>query len=181
MMNVAAFTICKRELGAYFNSVIGYVYIFVFLLFMAQFFITSVADMRAFFNILPIVLAVFIPAITMGLWSEERKSNTFELLLTFPARALDLVLGKFLAAFIFFLTALLGTFVIPVMLFILGSPDPGPMIGGYVGGCLLGGFFLSLGILISGFAKDQGPVPEQERSKEVQRYWIFSPPTKVPS
>jgi len=124
------FIIFKREIKAYFNSPIAYMVILTFLLvavglFMTQFFVVASADMRGFFYILPIILCVFIPAITMRLWSEDRKGNTLELLLTFPIKTYQLVLGKYLAAVIFYSTALVCTFSIPLMLAVLGHPDFG--------------------------------------------------------
>ncbi len=153
-------TIFRRELAAYYHSAIGYIFLIVFLLLSVGLFITPFftflnADMRAFFVTLPIIMCIFLPAVTMRLWAEERKLNTWELLLTFPMRPHELVLGKFLASLVFFLSALVGTLTIPVMLFALGNPDPGPIIGAYLGTVLLGAFFLALGLFISGLCTDQ--------------------------
>ncbi|MBN1689113.1 MAG: Gldg family protein [Candidatus Omnitrophica bacterium] len=153
-------TICKRELAAYFNSAIAYIFIIVFVLlnaglFMTQFFIISRADMRPFFATFPFVLAVFIPAVTMRLWAEEKRGNTLELLLTFPMATHELVLGKFIAGFIFYLTALAATLPIPVMIQIMGNPDMGTILGGYLGTAFMGAFFLAVGIFISGLCRDQ--------------------------
>lgn len=149
-----------RELYAYFNSPIAYIYSVVFVLltaglFMTQFYLIGSADMRPFFGVLPIVLCVFLPAVTMRLWAEEKKGNTFELLLTFPMPTLHLVLGKFLASFLFYLVSLTGTLMIPLMLMIVGNPDPGPIWGGYWGALFMGAFFISVGIFISGLCRDQ--------------------------
>ncbi|MFH1577750.1 MAG: Gldg family protein [Candidatus Omnitrophota bacterium] len=153
-------TIFKREIKAYFNSAIAYIFIIVFLLFavglfMAQFFIVSAADMRGFFYTLPLILCVFLPAVTMRLWAEDRKGNTLELLLTFPAKTYELVLGKFFASFLFYITALISTFTVPLMIALLGEPDFGVVACQYIGSILMGGFFLALGIFVSGFCKDQ--------------------------
>lgn len=153
-------TITRRDLGSLFLSPIGYIFMIVFLvisvgLYMTSFFAFPQADMRAFFSNLPLIFCVFIPAVTMRTWAEERKENTWELLLTFPMRASELVLGKFFAMFLFFAITLAGTVTVPIMLSVLGNPDNGAMLGGYVGSLLLGGFFLSLGIFFSGFCKDQ--------------------------
>lgn len=153
--------IFRREFKAYFYSPIAYVFGVIFILlnsgiYMFHFFFYGNASMREFFSILPITLSlIFIPAISMRLWSEEKKLGTIELLLTLPMKPSDVVLGKFLASFLFYLVALAGTLVIPIMLFLVGSPDIGPIIGGYFGAILLGAFFLSLGIFISGFFSDQ--------------------------
>ncbi len=160
-MSTASFTpVFKRELTAYFNSAIAYIFIIVFMmlnggLFMAQFFLIGVADMRSFFNLLPYTLIVFLPAITMRLWAEDKRSNTLELLLTFPVPTRDLVIGKFLAAFVFYLVALASTYTLPIILNLLGSPDMGAIRAAYLGAILMGAFYLSLGIFISGFCRDQ--------------------------
>jgi len=98
----SSLSIFKRELFSYFNSPIAYIFIVVFVMlingmFMSQFFLNSNADMRYFFGMIPMVLCIFIPAVTMRLWAEEKRGNTFELLLTFPMETYKLVLGKFFA------------------------------------------------------------------------------------
>jgi len=153
--------IFRREFRAYFYSPIAYVFSIIFIvlnsgLYMFHFFFFGNADMRAFFSQLPLTLGlIFIPAISMRLWSEEHKLGTVELLLTLPMKAENIVVGKFLASFLFYLVALAGTLAIPIILLILGKPDFGPIIGGYFGAILLGSFFLSVGIFISGFFSDQ--------------------------
>jgi len=153
-------TILARELRGYFNSVIAYIYIVVFLLvscglFMTTFFLQGLVEMRSFFGVLPMVLLVFLPAVTMRLWAEERVLKTDELLLTCPLSIRVFVVGKFLAAFIFYLCVLAGTLTIPIMLGWLGDLDGGAVAAGYLGAVLLGAFLLALGLLISGFARDQ--------------------------
>lgn len=153
-------TIFRRELRAFFNSPIAYIFIIVFLLitnglFMSQFFLYGRADMRPLFYLLPVVLCAFIPALTMRSWAEDKRGNTFELLLTFPMRAYELVAGKFLASLAFYMIALFSTFTIPVMLSVLGKPDMGVIISQYIGAVCMGIFFLALGIFISGFCRDQ--------------------------
>jgi len=152
--------ISQRELAAYYESTIGYVYMIVFLmvsvgLYITPFFTFPQADMRGFFITLPLILCVFIPAVTMRFWAEDRKENTLELLLTFPMKPHELVLGKYLAGCLFYLITLAGTFTIPLMLWVLGNPDMGAIGAAYLGSLLLGGFFLSMGIFFSGLCKDQ--------------------------
>jgi len=152
---IATFTIIRKELSSYFNSPIAYIFLFVFLaligfLFMSQFFLIALADMRILFMYLPVILCVFLPAMTMRSWAEERQGGTYELLLTFPMKAHELVLGKFLASFLFYIIALAATFTIPIMLMVVGSPDSGTIIGGYLGAACLGAFFISVGIFVSG-------------------------------
>jgi ABC-type transport system involved in multi-copper enzyme maturation permease subunit len=153
--------IFKREFQAYFYSPIAYVFSIIFIalnagLYMFHFFFFRNADMRSFFSYLPLTLGlIFIPAISMRLWSEEKKLGTVELLLTLPMRTEHIVLGKYLAGFVFYMTALAGTLTIPIVLIFLGKPDFGPIIGGYFGAVLLGAFYLAVGIFISGFFSDQ--------------------------
>ncbi|MGE5279177.1 MAG: Gldg family protein [Deltaproteobacteria bacterium] len=153
-------TIWKREIGAYFNSPIAYIYLIVFVaivdgLFMSRFFLLGRAEMRPFFDDLPLILLIFIPVIAMRLWAEDRRENTFELLMTFPMRAIELTLGKFFASFTFILAALASTAVVPVMLFWVGRPDAGAIVSSYLGAALLGAFFLAIGIFVSGLTKEQ--------------------------
>ena len=153
-------TIFRRELGAYFNSLIAYIFVIVFVvfangLFMIQFFQIGKADMRVFFGSLPYILNIFVPAISMRLWAEEKRGNTYELLLTFPMRPHELVLGKYLASLLFYLFALAATFTVPVMIGLIGRADLGPVVGGYLGAFLLGALFLAVGIFLSGISTDQ--------------------------
>ncbi len=154
------FTILRRELGTYFNSPIGYIFIVVLLfinsfLYMSSFFAIKNADMRMMFEFLPFILCVFIPLVSMRLWAEDRKENTIEMLLTFPMKPHELVLGKYFASLIFFFLSLVGTLTIPVMIGSLGSPDWGMIIGSYAGAFLLGALFLAVGIFLSGLVNDQ--------------------------
>ena len=153
-------TIAKRELSAYFTSPIGYIFMMVFVtisvgLFITPFFSFPVADMRTYFSSLPLMLCIFIPAITMRSWAQERSENTWEMLLTFPMKAWQLTLGKFVASIVFLSLALAATATIPVMLKVLGEPDMGVIASSYLGTLLLGGYFMSMGIFFSGFFKDQ--------------------------
>ncbi|HOH50868.1 MAG TPA: ABC transporter permease, partial [Candidatus Hydrogenedentes bacterium] len=123
MRNIIA--ILRRDLGAYFTSPIGYIFMMVFItisvgLYITSFFVFPVADMRPYFENLPLLLCVFIPAVTMRIWAEERKENTWEMLLTFPMQAWELVMGKFFAALVFYVVTLAATFTVPAMLFSLG-------------------------------------------------------------
>lgn len=152
--------IFRRELAAYFNSPIAYIFIIVFLvltagLYMTPFFLQGQADMRGFFGLLPFFLLIFIPAISMRLWAEDRRAGTFELLMTLPLRASEVMAGKYLAALVFYVIALAGTLPIPITLAILGNPDGGAIFTGYLGALLLGALYLSVGIFISGLVRDQ--------------------------
>ncbi|HTL48690.1 MAG TPA: Gldg family protein [Verrucomicrobiae bacterium] len=153
-------TVFRREINAYWNSSIAAIFIIVFVLinaglFMTQFFLVGRAEMRSFFMMLPFLLSVFLPAVTMRLWAEEKRGNTLELLLTFPMSTHALVLGKFLASFVFYLAALAATLPVAVMLRALGTPDMGAILGGYLGSAFLGAFYLAIGIFVSGLVADQ--------------------------
>ncbi|MBI4603015.1 MAG: ABC transporter permease [Planctomycetes bacterium] len=152
--------VLRRETGAYFDSSIAYVYAAVFLLlahavFMNGFFLESVLEMGEYFRALPFLLALFIPAITMRSWAEERSHGTFELVMTLPLRSFEVVLGKYLASILFYLAVLAGSFPIVLMLTWLGEPDLGLIASSYIGAVLLGAFFLALGIFISGLTREQ--------------------------
>ncbi len=153
-------TIFKREFAAYFNTPTAYIYLIIFLvmtsgMFMTNFFVSGNATMRSFFGTLPFFLCVFIPAVSMRLWSEERKLGTMALVLSFPMKNSTPVLGKFFACLAFYALALAGTLPIPIMIAMVGNPDLGAIVGAYIGALLLGGFYLAIGIFISAFFKDQ--------------------------
>lgn len=155
-----AMIIFRREFRAYFDSIIAYVFLVVFLLlpaifYMSGFFLSGVADMRGYFGLLPWANLVFLPALTMRLWAEDRRTGTLELLMTLPMRPREIVLGKYFAALAFYAIALAGTLTIPIMLMLVGNPDVGAMFAGYLGSLLLGAFFIAVGIFVSGLFKDQ--------------------------
>jgi len=154
------FIIFKKEFHAYFNSPIAYVFIISFLafsswLYFRAFFVVGQVQMREYFYFLPWIFLVFIPAVTMRLWAEEKKMGTIEILMTLPVRDYEMVMGKFLASFFFVSATLSLSFSIPVTLSLLGDVDMGPIIGGYLGACLLGGAYLSIGLFVSSLAENQ--------------------------
>ena len=155
-----ALTIARKEFRSYFQSPIAYIFITVFLalthfFFFRGFFVVAQATMREFFALIPIVFLLFVPAITMRLWAEERKLGTMELLLTFPVKDWEVVLGKFLASFGFLAAALACTLPLAITVAVLGNPDNGAVIGGYLGSLLLGGTYLALGLWISALTSNQ--------------------------
>lgn len=152
--------IAARELGNYFDSKIAYVYTIAFVvlansIFMNEFFLTGTVDMTGFFDLMPLLLPVFLPAVTMRLWAEERKQRTIEMLLTMPIRPLQAVLGKYLAALALYALFLAGSLPIVVMLLVLGDPDLGLILGGYLGLLGFGALFLALGMFLSALSSDQ--------------------------
>lgn len=153
--------IFKKEFKSYFISPIAYVFITVFLavssyLFFHVFFLNNQAEMRGFFDPLPIIFLFFIPAIAMRSWAEERKVRTLELLLTWPISDLEVVVGKFMASFCFIAVAILLTVTIPISILLIGGkPDLGPIITGYIGTLLMGGAYLAIGMWISSYTENQ--------------------------
>ncbi len=154
--------IAKREFLAYFNSPIAYVFMVVFLLassmnfvLVQYFFLMNQASLRRFFESLPWMFVVLVPAVTMRLWAEEKKSGTIELLLTFPVRHVEVMLGKFLAAWTFLCLTVSLTLPMTLMVATMGELDWGPALGGYVASFLMGGAYLAIGIFISSLTKNQ--------------------------
>ena len=152
--------IFRRELKSYFNSPVAYIVILAFLgithwLFFRTFFLANQSTLRPFFSLLPWIFLFLGPAITMRAWAEEKKLGTIEVLMTFPVREREAVLGKFLAAFLFMVIALGLTISLPLTVMFIGYPDPGPILGGYLGACLLGGTYLAIGLFASSLTENQ--------------------------
>jgi len=152
--------IMKKELKSYFNSPIAYIVITIFLVFTGffffkDFFYFNQAEMRNLFQMMPLMLCFVIPAVTMKLLSEERQSGSFEILMTLPVSPGDVVLGKFFAGVIFSAAMVSPTLIYLVTVVFLGSPDPGPVIGGYIGVIFLSAAYTSIGLLASSFTRNQ--------------------------
>jgi ABC-2 type transport system permease protein len=161
MLTVAnVLAIFRRELRSYFNSAVAYVVIVVFLgiigwFFTNNLFLMNIASLRVMFELVPLVYLFFIPAITMRLLAEEKKSGTLELLTTKPVRDVEIVLGKFLAAWTLLAAALLPTLLYLVTMFSLGSIDPGPVLTGYLGLLLMGAVYVGIGVFASSVTENQ--------------------------
>ncbi len=152
--------ILKKEFKAYWISPMGYIYLVVFLsltmwIFFRGFFIINQANIRTFFSILPWVFLLFIPAITMRLWTEERRLGTLELILTLPVKDHEVLFGKFLAAYLFLIISLILTLPLPISVSLIGNLDWGQVITSYIGALLLGGAYLSIGIFASSISFNQ--------------------------
>ncbi|MFO8056434.1 MAG: ABC transporter permease [bacterium] len=152
----------KKEFTSYWNSLIAYFFLFIFLIVVNMFFIwfsfipSEVAVMRDYFNLIIPAMWLFIPAVTMRSWSDEKRLGTQELLMTMPLRDIEAVGGKFLAAFAFLLITLFLSFVsIPTAVAVAGGPDWGPIFGGYLGLLLLGSCFIAIGLAVSSLTEHQ--------------------------
>lgn len=153
-------TIFRREVKSYYNSAIAYVVIVVFLAIVGWFhtsnlFLANVATMRLLFELVPLVFLFVVPAITMRLLSEEKKSGTIELLTTKPLHDYEIVLGKFLAAWALIGTALLLTLIYYLTIASLGAIDNGPVVGGYLGLMLTAGVYVGIGLFASSLTENQ--------------------------
>ena len=155
-------TVFKRELASYFATPVAYVFIVIFLLlagtftfYLGNFYDRGQADLQPFFNFHPWLYLFLVPAVSMRLWAEERKSGTIELLLTLPVTMWQAVFGKFLAAWAFIGIALALTFPIWITVNYLGSPDNGVILASYLGSFLMAGAFLAIGSCISASTRNQ--------------------------
>ena len=127
----------------------------VFTFYLGNFYERQQADLTPFFSFHPWLYLFLIPAIAMRLWSEERKTGTLELLMTLPVSRFDIVIGKFLAAWLFSGLALLLTFPVWITVNYLGDPDNGVILASYVGSWFMAGGFLAIGSCMSALTKSQ--------------------------
>ncbi len=156
------YAIFKRELGSFFATPLAYVFIVIFLLaigaftfYLGQWYEAGEASLRGFFGFHPWLYLFLIPAISMRMWAEERKSGTMELLLTLPAPFWASVVGKYLAAWAFAAIALFLTFPIWITVNYLGEPDNGVILASYVGSLLMAGGYLAIGSCMSAVTTNQ--------------------------
>ncbi|HEY3778462.1 MAG TPA: ABC transporter permease [Rhizomicrobium sp.] len=152
----------KREFAAYFATPLAYVFIVIFLFamgaftfYIGHFFDNGTADLQVFFGFHPWLYLFLVPAISMRLWAEERRSGTMELLLTLPVPLWATVAGKYLAAWAFTGIALLLTFPIWITVNYLGHPDNGVILASYIGSFLMAGAYLAIGAAISASTSNQ--------------------------
>lgn len=152
----------RRELQSYFATPVAYVFIVIYLVLMGtftfylgQFYERGQADLSSFFNYHPWLYLFLVPAISMRLWAEERKTGSIELLMTMPITAWQAVLGKYLAAWAFTGIALALTFPVWITVNYLGNPDNGAIFAAYLGSFLMAGGFLAIGACLSATTRNQ--------------------------
>jgi ABC-2 type transport system permease protein len=160
MRNVLA--VARRELFAYFATPLALVFIVIFLaltgafaFYLGDFFNAGQASLESFFSYHPWLYLLLIPAISMRLWAEERKTGTIELLLTLPVSTGQAVVGKFLAAWGFCGIALALTFPMWITVNVLGDPDNGVILASYLVSFFMAGAFLAIGSCISALTSNQ--------------------------
>lgn len=163
-MNHAIKNLFIKEFTSYFKTPLGYVFLVIFLFGIGyltfepgrgSFFFMREASLSSFFRYIPWMFLFLIPAVSMRLWSEERKSGTIELLLTMPITIKQAVIAKYLASWAFIGVALLGTFPMVVTVLYLGNPDLGVIFLGYLASFLMAGALLAVGGFFSALTKNQ--------------------------
>ena len=154
--------VLRRELRSYFVTPVAYVFIVIFLVlanafafYLGNFYARGQADLSPFFTYHPWLFLFLVPALSMRLWAEERKSGSIELLMTLPIEPWQAVIGKFLAAWVFTCLAIALTFPIWITVNYLGRPDNGAILAAYLGSALMAGGFLAVGSCISATTKNQ--------------------------
>ena len=161
-MSSVLWTVFRSELQSYFATPVAFVFIVIFLMVsgfftfeIGNFYYRNQADLESFFGYHPWLYLFLVPAISMRVWAEERKSGTIELLLTLPVRTRDAVLGKFFAAWAFAGVALSLTFPIWLTVNYLGHPDNGAIFATYIGSWLMSGAYLAIGCCLSAATRNQ--------------------------
>lgn len=155
-----ALIIMRRELKSYFTSPIAYIVTGLFLiitgiLFFTTFFLQNRAELRLLFGNLPVLLSFFVPALTMRIFAEERRVGSIETLMTLPVTEIDVVCGKYLASLLSTLAMLCPTLFYVITAEIFGSPDYGPIVGGYLGAVFLCASYTAIGIFATSITKNQ--------------------------
>ena len=150
-------TICKREVNSFFDSLMAYIIIIVFLgmsgvftwLFGSDIFYVGQASLMSFFAVSFWTLFFFIPAVTMRTLADERKSGTLELLATKPISDFQIVAGKWLASWILIIISIIPTIIYYITVANLGKIDNGAVFGGYLALILISGVYVSIGVFSS--------------------------------
>lgn len=158
----ASLTIAKREVSAYFDSPVAYIFIVAFLVvcgtlffFFGNFFAAGQATMRGYFSMMPLVISILAPALTMRLWAEEKRQGTYELLMTMPFKDSTLVLGKYMATMAVIAMALCFSVPVPLLVSFFGSFDTGIILAEYIGALLLASAVVAIGQAVSSASRNQ--------------------------
>lgn len=167
MISRGMIEIYKRELRNYFNTPIGYVFMTGTLIFNFLFFFLGIFDIvpafwearsasvRGYMNLLPVAFILIVPAVTMRIWSEERKLGTYELIMTLPVSDLELVAGKLGAAWTFVSGLIFASLPLTLSIALIGNLDGGTTFTMYVGSVLMAGAYVSMGMVISALTREQ--------------------------
>lgn len=152
--------IARRELGTYFTSPLAYLVVGGFLFICGLFFYLTVtftrsSNLQGLYQTIYTILLFLAPMLSMRLLAEEQRSGSLELLMTSPVRDVEIVLGKFLGVLGLLVVMLALTLAYPAMILLWGSPDPGPLVGSYVGGLLFGSATLAIGLFASSLTQNQ--------------------------
>ncbi len=173
-----SWTIATKDYRTYFTSPIAYIVIAGFLILMGWMFFFNLSHfnmqslqykqfgmgkslsltdglIRPLYGNMNVILLFLVPFVTMRLFAEERKMQTLQLLMTAPLTLMEIIVGKFLSAFLLVATMVLLTLVYPVVLILFGNPDPGVIFTSYLGTLLLTGCYISMGVLFSSMTENQ--------------------------
>ncbi len=157
----------KKELSSYFNTPTGYVFIVVTIFFNFLFFFlgifdlipgfwnAKVASVESYMNLLPFTFIFLVPAVTMRIWAEEKKTGTIEILKTLPLTEFQLVLGKFFACWTFVSIVIVSAIPLTLTISLMGNIDWGRTITLYIGSILMAGAYISTGMVISALTREQ--------------------------
>jgi len=152
----------RREMAAYFNSPIAYIFVILFLLFasinffnMQGFFSQQAPNVRGYFALFPMLIAVFSAPISMRLWAEEKRTGTIELLMTWPVRAWELVVAKYLSGLTIWTITLVLAMIVPITVSTVTDVDWGVMFSSFLGSVLVASVYMALGAWISTFTRNQ--------------------------
>ncbi|MDX2078147.1 MAG: Gldg family protein [bacterium] len=155
-------SVIRKELDSYFSSPMALIFVSVFLavtfftfFWVSNFWLRELADVRPLFISMPLMMIFLISALTMRQWSEEQSDGTLELLFTLPMKTVQLVVGKFVAVLILVMVALAFTIVLPITVELVGNPDWGPIIGGYIASLLLASAYIAIGLFVSSRTDNQ--------------------------
>ena len=152
--------IYRRELQAYFNSAVAWMFLAVFLLlagwfFFSAFFVAGQADVRGLLEMIPLMFIFFVPALTMRTVSEEKRQGTLELLVTYPVQDHEVIIGKYLATLTLLAIAIGATLSYTISVSLIGNLDGGMVFTGYMGMLLMGAAYAAIGVLASSLTNNQ--------------------------